>query len=501
VLDTWFSSALWPFSTLGWPEKTAELQKFYPTSVLVTAHDILFFWVARMIMMGLECADEIPFHDVFLHGLIFGRTYYERRGGDLVLIRDPQRIRELERSDALPPGVEARYEKVSKSKGNAIDPVEIIEEFGADAFRLTITAYAAQGRAIELDHKRFEGYRNFVNKLWNASRFVMMNTAEVAPAEAAEALDPAELEIEDRWILSLLARLGEDTDKALRAYEFDAYVSNLYQFTWRQFCDWYLEIIKPRFYAKDAGAAGESGGSAQASRRAAQKTALFVLDTLLRLFHPAIPFVTEEIWQTLKTRLGGCASGARAGDSARLRLDFSAPSLCVAAWPALSLEHWGNAEAEARLADLQAIVTALRNVRAETGIPPGMKSDVALAAADAPRREWLASAERLLRATVNLGALSVAAAPQNAAAAGLAIEGDVTIQVMLPAELLEQEKARLDKEIARLEQETASRGKKLSNAGFVDKAPAAVVEAEREKLASARERLATLREKRAAFGA
>ena len=368
VLDTWFSSALWPFSTLGWPNQTPDLRKFYPTSVLVTGHDILFFWVARMIMMGLECVGEIPFHDVFLHGLIFGKTYYKRQGGDLNLIRDAQIRRAYDHGEKVPEDVEFRWEKMSKSKANVIDPMEVIEEYGADATRLTLVAYAAQGRNIDLDYGRIEGYRNFVNKLWNASRFALMTIEDLDAESAARGIGPGDLALEDRWILSLLARTRETAHQAILDYEFDQYVHHIYQFTWRQFCDWYLEVIKPRLYSKRAEDAE--------SRRTAQRVVCIALDTLLRALHPVIPFVTEEIWQTFRSRLGGedharCnTKGPTDSTKMRLYLDFSAPSLCVSAWPERPDSTWFHKASETQFGLIQKVVTAIRNVRSETGIPP-----------------------------------------------------------------------------------------------------------------------------------
>jgi len=502
VLDTWFSSALWPFSTLGWPQKTPELKKFYPTTVLVTGHDILFFWVARMIMMGMECMDDVPFDDVFLHGLIFGKTYYDRKGGDLVLIRETERKRELDRVEALPKGVEFKWEKMSKSKANVIDPIEMIEEYGADAFRLTLTAYAAQGRNIDLDLKRFEGYRNFVNKLWNAARFVLMTTEELDPETAARGVKASDLEVEDRWILSLLARVRQGAFDALKGYEFDQYVYNLYHFTWHQYCDWYLEITKHRLYAKDADKFPGIADTTR-SRKAARLVVTFVLDSLLRLFHPVIPFVTEEIWQTVKERLtpkGDQITVPPMSGKRRVLLNLSSPSLSIAPWPKEPSDVWLDPNAEEQLAYLQNLVTSIRNLRAETGIAPAQKTDVFLAVEDDLKRDWLESSERLLRATVNLGSLGVSAKTGDHPSASVAIIEETTIHVLLPPELVAQEKLRLQKEIERLESEIPGRERKLANTNFVERAPANVVEAERQRLEQAKDTLKALRKKLTALG-
>jgi Valyl-tRNA synthetase len=254
VLDTWFSSALWPFSTLGWPENTKELATFYPTSVLITSFDILFFWVARMMMMGLHFMDEVPFHDVYLHALVrdkFGK-------------------------------------KMSKSTGNVIDPLVMIGQYGTDAFRFTLTAFAAQGREIRMDEERIDGYRRFINKLWNAARFAQMHLKEADPAITALAADPKKLALAHRWILSRINGTIAEVRAALDGYNFNEVASASYQFVWHEFCDWYLEWIKADLFSDDATA-----------RDQAKAVLLTVLEQVLKLMHPICPFVTEEIWSQL----------------------------------------------------------------------------------------------------------------------------------------------------------------------------------------------------------
>jgi len=252
VLDTWFSSALWPFSTMGWPERTATLEKFYPTSCLVTGFDILFFWVARMMMMGIKFMDEVPFRDVYIHALV----------------RD------------------AQGQKMSKSKGNVIDPLHVIDEYGADAFRFTLAAFAAMGRDIKLATERISGYKAFANKLWNAARFALMNLEGFDPA--AIELDSLELSLADQWILTRLQETAAATNQALADYKFNEAASTLYAFTWHQFCDWYIELVKDDLYGADA-----------AVKLRARCVLYTVLEQLLRLLHPLMPFITEEIWQAL----------------------------------------------------------------------------------------------------------------------------------------------------------------------------------------------------------
>ena len=271
VLDTWFSSALWPFSTLGWPDKTESLKKFYPTSVLCTGFDILFFWVARMIMMGLKFMDDIPFHHVYIHALI----------------RD------------------AEGQKMSKTKGNVIDPLAVMDQYGTDALRFTLAAFAAQGRDIKLDEDRIDGYRNFCNKLWNASRFSFMNLEDYKGTCTLEANKHQSLA--DRWILSRLNRTAQEVQIALEAFRFNDAATTLYKFIWNEFCDWYIELSKSRLNSDKAD-----------EKYATQNVLVYVLEATLKLLHPFMPFITEEIWQKLP-RTGTVSWWLRSLNSIRKR--------------------------------------------------------------------------------------------------------------------------------------------------------------------------------------
>ncbi len=314
VLDTWFSSGLWPFSTLGWPEKTEALKTFYPTSLLVTGFDILFFWVARMMMMGLYVMKDVPFKDVYLHALV----------------RDEH------------------GEKMSKSKGNSIDPLEMMDKFGTDAFRFTLAAFTAQGRDVRMSEERIEGYKFFINKIWNATRFSMMNlegfSAEVPVRREDES-------IADRWILSRLNRTVAEVIRGLDEYRFNDASAAVYQFVWHEFCDWYLELAKPVLY----------GDKNAPARRAAQKTLRTVLTQSLKLLHPFMPFLTEEIWQTL------VADGS---------------SVMVSPFPETD-EALTDPEAEGEMGIVMEVITRIRNIRGEMNVAPSLKLRVTLAAPDA----------------------------------------------------------------------------------------------------------------------
>jgi valyl-tRNA synthetase len=317
VLDTWFSSALWPFSTLGWPEKTKDLLTYYPTSVLVTSFDIIFFWVARMIMMGLHFMEAVPFRDVYIHALV----------------RD------------------AEGQKMSKSKGNVIDPLEMTEQFGTDAFRFTLAAFAAQGRDIKMSAERIEGYRNFANKIWNASRFVMMNLDDGFIPNHEVLVQESSLA--DRWIVSRLNTVTKEVRSALEEYRFNDAASSLYQFIWHEYCDWYVELSKPALYQK------ENIGL----RRAGQTTLVRVLETALRLLHPIMPFITEEIWQKLPddTRVQAPGTGA------------AVESIMVATYPEPS-DVLVNVEAEQDMQMVMDLILAIRNIRGVMNIAPSVSS-------------------------------------------------------------------------------------------------------------------------------
>ncbi len=422
VLDTWFSSALWPFSTLGWPEDTALLRRFYPTSVLVTGFDILFFWVARMMMMGLHFLKAVPFRDVYVHALV----------------RDEE------------------GQKMSKSKGNVIDPLEIIDRYGTDAFRFTLAAFAAQGRDIKMSEKRVEGYRHFINKIWNAARFTLMHL------ESEPTLPPREeLSLADRWILSRLADAARETRRALEAYRFNDAAATLYRFVWHEFCDWYLEAAKPALQDPE--------------RPGAQAAARAVLGRVLRdalvLLHPFVPFVTEEIWHHLPGTSG---------------------SISRAALPEVSA--FQDAAAEERMGILIAAVTAVRNLRGETGIAPGQSLEALVHAARPEVRETLAGERELVMRLARLSALSFLELPERPRGAATAVAAGATIYVRLEGVLdFAREAARLEKELGKIEKELGTLERKLGNAEFLAKAPAEVVQNVRAQQAELGERRGKLR--------
>jgi valyl-tRNA synthetase len=428
VLDTWFSSALWPFSTMGWPDQTVALKKFYPTSCLVTGFDILFFWVARMMMMGLKFMDEIPFSEVYIHALV----------------RD------------------ANGQKMSKSKGNVIDPLTIVDEYGADAFRLTLCAFAAMGRDIKLSTERIGGYRNFVNKLWNASRFTMMNLEGFDPA--AQQLEEFELATADQWILDRFGKTAAAVNQALTSYKFNDAASLLYSFTWHEFCDWYVELSKEDLYGDDANA-----------RQRTQMVLFTVLEGLLRMLHPILPFVTEEIWQALP--------GERPCDSImKTEYPLAAPVVV-------------DPQAVAEMDAVMDVIRAIRNVRGELEVPPGKKIEVLLDCKSADVVAVMERGQGYINALARVEDFSVGVAVERPKQVSTQVAGDV--EVLLPLSGLinvEEESARLNKEIAKVQKDVDFFTKKLSNEKFVNNAPPQVLEKDRGKLASAEEKIAILKQ-------
>ncbi len=422
VLDTWFSSGLWPFSTMGWPDQTPELAKFYPTSCLVTAFDILFFWVARMMMLGIKFMGEVPFRDVYIHALV----------------RD------------------AKGEKMSKSKGNVIDPLVVMDKFGTDAFRFTLAAFAAQGRDIKMSEDRIAGYRNFVNKIWNAARFTLMNLGQGEPQEGEA--EPAPL-LEDRWIMSRVRRTAAEVARALEEYRFNEAAGTLYQFVWHEFCDWYLELIKTPLY-----------DSGDPRRQAATRRVLGrVFARVLVMLHPFMPFVTEELWQ----RLTGGTRG----------------SIMQAPWPQGDPCE-DDPRAEKDMALVMSVISAVRNIRGEMGIKPGQQVPVVLAPHDQDTGRLLEEQAQRIAGQVKASELtwtSEDAPPDKAASAALS---GVTVHVPL-AGLVDfgAEAKRLQKEMAKVEKDLQASRRKLANQGFMDKAPAAVVAKEKEKAARAQDKL------------
>ncbi|MCF8126711.1 MAG: valine--tRNA ligase [Desulfotignum sp.] len=409
VLDTWFSSALWPFSTMGWPEDTPLLKRFYPTSVLVTGFDILFFWVARMMMMGIHFKEEVPFDDVYIHALV----------------RDEN------------------GKKMSKSKGNVIDPLKVIDQYGADAFRFTLAAFAAQGRDVKMSESRVEGYRHFVNKLWNAARFALMH---ITPGDTA--FDDDKLSLWERWILSRSAAASLAVKEGIENYRFNEAASAVYQFVWHEFCDWFIETEKPALYEK------QGGGRRDTARAVLAK----VLEDIVVMLHPFMPFVTEEIYHILPATEG---------------------SVMQAAFPYTddAYARFKNLQVEADMAFVFDLISGIRNIRSEMNIQPSMKIKVLANTADEKEKLLIAENKAIIATLATLERLSFCDLDNIPGSCASSVTANTTCFVSLEGVIdFGKEIVRLEKELDKNTKELIGVQKRLSNDSFLEKAPQEVID-------------------------
>ena len=461
VLDTWFSSALWPFSVFGWPNKTDDLKKFYPTSTLVTGHDILFFWVARMIVMGEYAFDTAPFKDVFLHGLIYGKSYWKHTEDGQIAYLSAKERDLYDKGQPVPAHIQSKWEKMSKSKGNIIDPLEIIDAFGTDAMRMALSSSATHARQIDLDRRRFEEFKNFANKVWNGARFIFMNLETV---DFSTGIDHSILSLEDRWILSLLNRIIRDVNTHLDSYAFDKAALSAYDFFWKEFCAYYLELTKPILF-------GKSGTPQEKSNK--QKILLVVLCNALRLLHPIAPFITEELFQLLKTQFGEILPT----DDLYLKetlLALKSPACIVAPYPKVLRELDIDADIEEAFAFMDKLVHSVRTIRASMQLPPGTATDLYIVG----KKTQLAMIEKnqvILKALVRLNTLHLSEEETPFPFSSTALIEDIKLIIPLPEEMREKEKARLLKEQDKLINQQNTARAQLANPDFVAKAPAQLV--------------------------
>ena len=409
VLDTWFSSALWPFSTLGWPDKTPELEKYYPTSVLVTGFDIIFFWVARMMMMGIKFMGDVPFKDVYIHALV----------------RD------------------ASGQKMSKSKGNVVDPLIMMDKYGTDAFRFTLAAFAAQGRDIRFSEERVEGYRHFVNKLWNASRFILLNADDTS---LPDAIDLQKLDIGSRWILSRLSFAADEIDRSLEDYRFNDAANSIYHFVWHELCDWYIEMVKPVLYDESA------------DRLPVKQCLLYLLESTLRLLHPFMPYVTEEIWQTMP---------------------HHGESIVTAKYP----RHLPReSDAEEHMSLIIEAVTGIRTIRGELNLSPTLELKAYIKTLSEDVRQVLAGNLSYLKKLAKADIIEIGADVKKVKGSSVAVRKHVEVYVPLEGLLnLDLEIERLKKEEAKGEESIIFLKNKLHNEDFLKRAPKEVISREQDK--------------------
>ncbi|MBO8168769.1 MAG: valine--tRNA ligase [Thermoanaerobacteraceae bacterium] len=412
VLDTWFSSGLWPFSTMGWPDDTEDLKNFYPTSVLVTGRDIIFFWVARMIFMALEFMEEVPFRDVFIHGLV----------------------------------LDAQGRKMSKSLGNGVDPIEVIEQYGADTLRFMLITGNTPGNDLRFHFERLEGTRNFANKIWNAARFVIMNL----DGERDINEEKLHYTLADRWIISRFNRTAKKVTQLLEKYELDEAARLLYDFIWSEFCDWYIELAKSRLYGEDL-----------QGKRTAQHVLRTVLSDTMKLLHPFMPFITEEIWQ---------------------KLNPGQETILLSRWPEGDVALI-DADQERQMEIVMGVIKGIRNIRGEMNVAPGKKARVVLVAGSQQVRQVLEESKNYLDNLANAHPVEIHETLDNPPEqAATAVESGVEIFMPLKGLIdFDKEKARLEKELANLEKELARINKKLANPNFLERAPQEVVNKEKQK--------------------
>jgi valyl-tRNA synthetase len=467
VLDTWFSSALWPFSTLGWPDKTQRLEDFYPTSVLVTGFDIIFFWVARMIMFGLKFMDgAVPFKEVYVHGLVrdsLGHKMSKSKGNvldpiDLIDGIDLEALVQKRTSGMMQPKLAAKIEKQTRKEFP-----DGIQSYGTDALRFTFTALASTGRDVKFDMGRIEGYRNFCNKIWNATRYVLQNTEGEDTGLGDEQV---ELSLADRWIVSRLQQVEGEVARHIEGYRFDLASRELYEFIWNDYCDWYIELSKPVLY---------SDTSSTEQKRAARKTLIRTLEAMLRLMHPIMPFITEELWQKVAPLAG-----------------VEGETIMLQPYPVKDEAKIDNSAIE-ELEWVKTFIMGIRSIRSEMDIKPGKPLPVLLQNGSKLDQQRLQNNEAFLKSLAKLESITWLAVDENAPESATALVGDMSLLIPLAGLIdKEAELARLEKNMAKLQADAERIQNKLGNANFVDRAPEAVVNKEREKLAEAESALKSL---------
>ncbi len=493
VLDTWFSSALWPMSTLGWPDNTPEMIKFFPTSTLITGHDIVFFWVARMIMMSHYALGKPPFYETFLHGLIYGKSYWREDPKVGIVYVSPEEKKEYDLGKKpLPSDVKCRWEKMSKSKGNVIDLLEIIEEYGADAMRLALAAVTTDASIIELDRRRFEEFRHFVNKVWNGARFVLSKLSAEENPDAAPTREDLytcsldNLAVEDRWILSRFSKAAAKISHSLETYAFDKATTAAYEFFWNEFCAFYIEIAKPAL----------SSSTPKALRTTKQALCLILLMDTLQLLHPFAPFITEELFSILKERFGTleperCHSPRLRDALARLKNEF----LCQTPYPYPRECDEAN-EAEEQFEQIQQVLQTVRAIRGEMKIAPGTASDLyVIGPLTSPLQRLIRDNEHLVRSLVKMNTIIYEETPPAALTlASRAPLHDLELVVPLPAQMREQETLRLKKALEKVRtssEKTQAQYDKLAASG---RAPVEVIESLRLSIEQQRREQAMLQQ-------
>jgi len=466
VLDTWFSSALWPFSTLGWPEKTTELTKYYPTNVLVTGFDIIFFWIARMIMFGLKFTDQVPFKEVYIHGLVRdqeGQKMSKSKGNvlDPIDLIDGISLEDLvakRTTGLMQPKMAAKIEKSTRKQFP-----DGIESYGTDALRFTFASQATLGRDIRFDLARVEGYRNFCNKLWNASRYVLMNTEG---HDCGQRNDDVELSLADKWIISRLQQVETDVTEQIESYRFDQMAQTLYSFVWDEYCSWYVELTKVVLNNENASAA---------QTRGTRRTLVRVLETTLRLLHPVMPFISEELWQNVKPL-------TNATEGTIMNCQFPIPGTDKIDIEAIEEMNW-----------VQAVITGVRNVRGEMNISPAKALPILLEGADEKALAWMQNNQAYLTKFGRFESMQIVDAGEQVPESATALVGDMRVLIPLGSFIdASAEIQRLNKELEKAEKSITGVAGRLSNSSFVEKAPPAVLDKAKQQLEDAEKAKALL---------
>lgn len=485
VLDTWFSSALWPFSTLGWPDDTSYYKKFYPNSVLITGHDILFFWVARMLLMGEYATGKFPFPVTYLHGLIYGKSYWRNNpGGGITYVTEKER-QEYDLGKQPPKDVHSKWEKMSKSKGNIIDPLEVIETYGTDAVRMALCSSATQAREIDLDLRKFEDNKNFANKLWNGARFVFMNLEGEHPLtheEFSQGLNENIFSLEDKWILSMLNKTVDNVNKHLEEYAFDQAALEAYDFFWKDFCSYYVEISKPILFDKVG---------THEEKKNKQKLLVIVLCQAIRLIHPMAPFISEELFQILKEKFQEIESLDDVDPYTKEALESLKADACmVSIYPKVIRHSDLNPEIDSTFDLVGKVIYSIRNLRGEMKLPPSLSTDVYIVGSKNDTNfDVIKSNSKIISALIKINDLEfVESLPKIEFYSSSIVEGFQVI-IPMPHELIEQELNRLYKERNRLSYEIERLSFQLSNEDFIRRAPPELVTKQQETFAKTKAEL------------
>lgn len=477
VLDTWFSSGLWPFSVLGWPERTSELKRYYPNSILVTGHDILFFWVARMILMGEYAMNDVPFHKTFIHGLVYGKSYWRQDADGSVTYLSSAEKEKYDLGEAIPKDVFSKWEKMSKSKGNIIDPLEMIDQYGTDAMRIAITSSATHSRQIDLDRRRFDEYKNFANKVWNATRFILQNLdgnedkglTELTSKNFAKGLDRSLFTLEDNWILSKVNKTIVKENEYLETLQFDKAATLPYDFFWNDFCSNYLELVKPVLF-------GNEGSNKLRENK--QKLLVIILLDVVRLLHPIAPFITEEIFQLLKNRFETIDIDPSSDMYTQKTINALKKEACIIApYPGLLDPKDIMEDAESDFSYIEEIIRSIRNIRMEMKIPLPEKTDIYFYSKDKEKLKLITKNKSMISALVKVDNIIFADDEKAIPKLGsTSIVDSIKIMIPLPKNLQSAEKKRLEKEKEKLQTQFLSLQARLENKEFLEKAPTEVVE-------------------------